>query len=373
MKEINHEVILRKKKHSISSVNKFDTTEIIALYRFMMRIRRTQEEIAREYHVEDQIRCPVHFCTGQEAVPAALSLLIQKEDFLFGPHRSHGYFYAKGGSMNELFAEIYGRQTGANAGLSGSQEISLSGINFYSGAILSGLLSIAVGVGLGFQLKGLPQVAVVGLGDGATDEGIFWEAVSYAQLCKLPVVFICENNRYSTYSPQLKRQVADNIHERVASFGLRTEAIFGNDVMLVMSTIAKAMKFARAGKGPVFIESYTYRWMGHVGPEDDDYVNYRSQKELSFWKKHCPILLLEKQMLKEGILTLKLKEQMLESISKEIFEAFKFAKNSLIPMDTDWHALNYCDESPLADKLLKDTEKCDKFNHDQTETMPGPY
>jgi pyruvate dehydrogenase E1 component alpha subunit len=339
----------------------------------MLRLRRTQEEIVKEYHLADEIRCPVHFCIGQEAIPAALSLLIQKDDFLFGPHRSHGYYIAKGGTMNELFAEMYGRKTGANAGLSGSQEISSPGINFYSGAILSGLLAIAVGVGLGFQLKGIPQAAVVGFGDGATDEGIFWEAISYAQLCRLPVVFICENNGYSTYSPQLKRQVADDIHKRVSSFGLRTEVIFGNDVILAMSTLKDAFDFARQGKGPVFIESYTYRWLGHVGPENDDYVCYRPQEELDFWKEHCPVSLLENQMFKGRILTLKLKEEILGNINNEIAQAFEFAKKSPFPADMNWQDQNYCAESPLADKLLKDIEKYSRFNHDQVEAVPGPY
>lgn len=373
MQKLNHKLILQKGEYNISPINCLESRTAPDLYRFMLRLRRVQEEIAKEYHVANEIRCPVHFCIGQEAIPAALSLLVEKEDFLFGPHRSHGYYLAKGGSLNGLFAEMYGRVTGSNAGLSGSQEVSEPAINFYSGAILSGLLAIAVGVGLGFQLKGIPQVAVVGLGDGATDEGIFWEAVSYAQLCKLPVVFICENNGYSTYSPQLKRQVSDDIHMRVASFGLQTEAIFGNDVILVASTIEKALKYARTGNGPVFIESYTYRWMGHVGPEDDDYVCYRPQEELDFWKKHCPVSMLEHQMLKEGILTIKQKEEILGNINKEIEEAFIFAKKSAFPTDTNWREQNYCDESPLSDKLLKDIEKSGKFNQNQAEDVPGPY
>lgn len=373
MAEINHEIILSKGKYKSLSIDNVDLEIVLGLYSFMLRLRKIQEEIIKEYHPADRMRCPVHFCIGQEAVPAALSKLIGKDDFLFGPHRSHGYYFAKGGSMKALLAELYGRETGTNGGKAGSQEISDSSINFYSGAILSGLLSIAVGVGLGFQLKNKPDVAVVGLGDGATDEGIFWEAINYAKLCRLPVIFICENNKYSTYSPQLKRQPKDNIHSRVAAFGLMTRALFGNDVIRVMSAISEALKYARQGKGPVFIEAYTYRWKGHVGPEDDDYVGYRPKSEIDFWKKNCPILLLEEQMIANNLLTPELKEEILDDINKEIVEAFKFAEESPFPNDTEWETQNYNNKSPLADKLLKDGSKPGQFNVDQAETIPEPY
>ena len=275
--------------------------------------------------------------------------------------------------MKALFAELYGRETGTNGGKAGSQEISVPAINFFSGAILSGLLAIAVGVGLGFKLKGKPDVAIVGLGDGATDEGIFWEAISYAQLCKLPVIFICENNHYSTYSPQFKRQPKDDIHDRVKAFGLKTQALFGNDVIAVMQNISRALKYTKQGKGPVFIEAYTYRWKGHVGPEDDDYVGYRPESEINFWKKNCPILLLEEQMIANNLLTLEIKENILEDINKKIFEAFEFAKNSPFPKDTDWKNQNYSNETPLADKLLKDNTKSKQFDQDQPEAVLEPY
>jgi pyruvate dehydrogenase E1 component alpha subunit len=373
MAEINHENILRDGKYKGLSIKETAKETAILLYRFMLRLRRLQEEIIKEYHPANEMRCPVHFCIGQEAVPAALSQLLQKDDFLFGPHRSHGYYLAKGGPIKDLLAELYGRQTGTNGGKAGSQEISMTTINFYAGAILSGLLGIAVGVALSFQLKKKSNISVVCLGDGAVDEGIFWEAISYAQLCKLPVVFICENNRYSTYSPQLKRQPADDIHKRVAAFGLKSEALFGNDVVAVKSVLDEAFQYTRKGKGPVFIEAYTYRWHGHVGPEDDDYVGYRSASELEFWKKNCPILLLEKQLLDKHILTSKLKNEMLNEVNKEIIDAFKFAKNSPFPDDTDWETQNYCPNSPLADKLLIDQTQIGQFKHDQAETMPEPY
>lgn len=373
MSEISHEIILKNGKYRDLSIGNTDHEVMLKLYDFMLYLRRLQEEIINEYHPANEMRCPVHFCIGQESIPSALSQLICKNDYLLSHHRSHGYYLAKGGTTKALLAELYGRISGTNGGKAGSQEISQTSIHFYSGAILSGQLAIAVGVGLGFQLKSEDNVAIATFGDGAVDEGVFWEAMNYAQLCKLPVVFICENNCYSTYSPQLKRQPADDIHKRVAAFGLKTEAIFGNDVILAMSTLDEAIEYARQGRGPVLVEAYTYRWRGHVGPEDDDYVGYRPETEIEFWKQNCPILLLEEQMVTNNLLTQEIKEDKIIKINNEIAEAFKFAKESPFPDVADWEDHNYESKTPLADKLLADIDKREEFNQNQPETVPGPY
>src|SRR5262249_38452062 len=149
------------------------------LYRFMLRLRRCEEALVAAYRPRNEIRCPVHFCLGQEAVSAALSTLLQPPDYLLCHHRSHGYYLAKGGSLRSLFAELFGRETGANGGVAGSQEISLAESNFYSGAIVGGALGIAVGAALAQQIKNTDAIVCAGFGEGASDEGIFWEAVNY--------------------------------------------------------------------------------------------------------------------------------------------------------------------------------------------------
>ena len=342
------------------------------LYRFMLRLRKCEEAIIQEYHPADEMRCPVHFCVGQEAVPAALSLLLTPDDYLFSHHRSHGYYLAKGAPMNALFAELYGRETGANGGKAGSQDISMPSLNFYSGAILAGATSIAVGGGLGLKLNSKPGVVVAGFGEGATDEGIFWEAMNYTALRNLPLVFVCENNRYSTYSPQTKRQPADNISQRVEAFGIPTRKLFGNNVISVYSALAEAIGRARKRNGPLLIEAYTYRWYGHVGPEDDDYVGYRPKSELEFWKANCPIVLLEEQMFASGLLTPTIKATIIDEIDAEVTEAFSFAKSSSPPSVTDWATQNYSTTSPLADKLLHDAPM-GEFDQSQADLTPQPY
>ena len=369
---LNHETILKRGRYKNLSLDSLDAKQVRDLYCFMMHLRKSEEELIDEYHPADEMRCPVHFCIGQEAVPAALSLLIDADDFLFSHHRSHGYLLAKGAPLKALFAELYGRETGANGGKAGSQDISMPSLNFYAGAILSGSVAISVGVGFGFQLKGRRDVVVTGFGEGATDEGVFWEAINYAALRKLPIVFLCENNLYATYSHQLKRHVADNISQRVTAFGVQTRTLFGNDVIAVYSAIEEGMQHARSGKGPFFIEAYAYRWNSHVGPEDDSFAEYRSQTEIDFWKANCPIALLEEQMFTDNLLDEAQKKAIIKKIEAEIAEAFEYAKNSPFPTVSDWEESNSCKSSPLADRLLKEIEAVD-FNHFQEDALPGPY
>lgn len=371
MAEITHEAILKMDRYHDVSISGSDPGMVKSLYKFIQRLRRCQEALIEEYHPADEMRCPVHFCVGQEAVPAALSLLVTQDDYVFSHHRSHGYYLAKGAPMRALFAEIYGRQTGANGGIAGSQEISYPSLNFFSGAILTGGVAAAVGTALGFKLKGMPHIAFSVFGDGAADEGLFWESINYAVLRKVPVVFLCENNRYATYSQQLKRQTSDNISDRVSAFGAKTRTLFGNDVIAVHNAISEGIDHARNGT-PFFIEAYTYRWCGHVGPENDDYLNYRPASELKFWKVNCPIKLLEEKMIAGGLLTERKKKEIIAEIDDEIRDSFKFAKESPFPGNVDWASLNYATGTPQADKLLHEI-KSGEFDENQADTIPGPY
>jgi len=296
MNSITHEQILRDGKYKSLSLDGVPLEVLLNLYRQMVRLRQCEDSLIKEYRVAEEMRCPIHFSIGQEAVPAALSQVLEKKDYLYCHHRSHGYYFAKDASMRAFFAELFGRTTGANGGLAGSQEVSVPSHNFNSGAILSGALSLAVGTSWAFQHRGEPQVAVAGFGEAGTEEGIFWEAVNYASARKLPLVYVCENNRYSMYSPQLKRQPADDIHRRVKAFGFKTDALFGNDVVAVYKALKEAMEYARSGKGPCFLECYTYRWSAHVGPESDDAIGYRPASELASWKANCPIALFEEKL-----------------------------------------------------------------------------
>lgn len=346
---------------------------LLKLYHQMLRLRRMEEAMLKEYHPADEMRCPIHFCIGQESVPAALSLHVKADDYVFSHHRSHGYYFAKGSPLRELFAEIYGKATGANAGRAGSQDISHSATHFYSGAILAGAVSIAVGAAFGFKHRKTRQIAISGFGEGCTDEGAFWEAMNYAGKKQLPVLFLCENNRYATFSDQLNRQARDNLSERVRPFGVEAIQIFGNDSPLAWRTIGQAVERLRGGAGPILIEAYTYRWNSHVGPEDDGAQNYRPAAEIQFWKDNCPLSLLGEKLRGAKLLDDAKVAAYEAEVAAEIAANFKFAKESPFPANPNWRQMNYDDASPVADKLLGTIAGGSNFDQYQAEAKLGPY
>lgn len=370
--DYNYDANNPTKTIDVTSVDTIPPDVAIQLYTEMVRLRVMEEELIKQYHPADEMRCPVHFCIGQEAAPAAVSLLITPEDFLFSHHRSHGWYFAKVHTMPELFAEMYGRENGANGGKAGSQDISCPSAHFFSGAILAGTYPIATGVAMAFKANKVPHCAVAAAGDGSADEGVTWEAINYAALKKLPVLFICENNYYSTYSPQHHRQLSCNISERVEGFGVPTRAFFGNDVVKAYLEMQNALRFVRTGQGPMFLETFTYRWNAHVGPEDDDYIGYRPAAEREYWKRHDPIVLQETQMQARGILTASAKLIIYTKAYAEVAAAFEFAKAGAFSTSPSWEAFNYSGRSPVADALLAN-ERSVGFDHYQLEALPGPY
>jgi pyruvate dehydrogenase E1 component alpha subunit len=188
----------------------------------------------------------------------------------------------------------------------------------------------------------------------------------------LPVLFVCENNRYATFSDQLKRQASDNICERVAAFGVRSHRIFGNDVALAYRTLKEEIERVRGGHGPSLVEAYTFRLNSHVGPEDDSVNNYRTAAQMQFWKDNCPIVLLEEKLRAAGLYSDAAREVMEREIAAEVAENFLFAKSTPFPAKADWHAMNWNDASPEADRLLGSSFESD-FDQYQPEAKLEPY
>jgi len=368
----SHEGIQAKGRYQNLTLKGVDSSLALQLLKQALRLRRMEEALIKEYHPANEMRCPVHFCIGQEAVPAALSLVVQSDDFVFSHHRSHGYYFANGSPLKELFAELYGKETGASGGRAGSQDISHSDTRFFSGAILAGATSIGIGAAFGLQLQKSPNIVFCGFGEACTEEGAFWEGVNFVAAKKLPIVLICENNRYSTFSDIHARLARTNLSEKVEAFGLHAVQIFGNDTVLAHKTIAEAAERARHGGGPTFIEAFTYRWCSHVGPEDDGANNYRTKEEIDFWRDNCPIVLLQEKLEAAGLIDAGALAKMEEEIASEIAENFEFAKNSPFPQAKDWGAMNERKQSPRADKLLGvGTES--NFDHTQADTHHTSY
>ena len=302
------------------------------LLRRMKLIRMVEETIAARYS-ENKMRCPTHLCTGQEAVAAAVGLALRPDDLAVSSHRAHGHYLGKGGDLNVMMAEIYGKATGCCAGKGGSMHLIDLSVGFTgSTAIVGGTIPVGVGSALAIKLKASDQVSCVFLGDGATEEGVFYESMNFALLKKLPVVFICENNFYSVYSPLKVRQPAGrSIYKMVRGLGCRAEQGDGNDVLGVYKRVTQAAAGIRQGKGPYFFEFLTYRWREHCGPNFDNDIGYRSEKEYLAWKKKDPILRLEKDLLKSKVVTKEQIVDMEQVLRRNIDQAFCFAESSPFP------------------------------------------
>jgi len=305
--------------------------EIFSIYAQLLRIRKIEEAIARRYS-EWQMRCPVHLSIGQEAIPVGISMHLSKEDHVYSNHRSHGHYFAKGGDLKKMIAELYGKETGCCGGRGGSMHLIDLEVGFMgSTPIVGGTVPLAVGDAWSAVLKGEKRVSVIYFGDGCFEEGVLHESMNFATLHKLPVIFICENNGYSVYTQLHERQPGRKIIDVAKAYGMQTYSADGNDVLNIMEVAHNAIKRARDGNGPQFFEFKTYRWLEHCGPDDDDHLNYRPKGELSTWKDRCPVAKLKNHIIKEDISNEKKFKIIEKEINIEITEAFEFAKNSRSP------------------------------------------
>ena len=280
-----------------------DNETLVRMYRTMLTIRRFDERASQEVR-NGAVPGLVHPYIGQEAVATGVCANLVKGDFVFSTHRSHGHFLAKGGDLKGLMAELYGKETGCCRGHGGSMHLASPDIGLPgSSAIVAGTIPLAVGAALAFKMKQRDNVAVTFFGDGAVGEGVFYEALNFASLKRLPVLFICENNLYSTHMP-ISACLADTaIYRKAALFDIPGVQVDGNSVAEVYAAARTAVQTARRGRGPSLLECMTYRWRGHVGPHFDLDKGLRSQQELEHWMGKCPIKALETQLLNENIIS----------------------------------------------------------------------
>jgi len=304
----------------------------LGLFREMYYVRLVEEEIAARYPGE-QMRCPVHLSIGQEGVPAGFALAVRDTDFAVSTHRGHAHYLAKGGDLGAMIAEIYGKSTGCSKGKGGSMHLIDLSVRFMgSTAIVGNSIPIGVGLGLSSQLRVEDDVSCIFLGDGAVEEGVFFESLNFAAVKKLPVLFVCENNLYSVYSPfRVRQPESRSIARMVEAFGVKSVQADGNDAELVYQTLTEAFREIRNGGGPVFIEFSTYRWREHCGPSFDDDLGYRSDEEVAYWKLRDPIKLLTDKLSREVSDFDVISNEMISQLKAKIKIAFKFAEDSPFP------------------------------------------
>lgn len=297
----------------------------------MLRIRVVESEIARRY-AEQEMRCPVHLSIGQEAPAAAFGLVADRQDQAVSSHRGHAHYLAKGGDLDAMIAELHGRASGCSGGIGGSMHLVDVEAGFMGTSAIVGN-SIPVGVGLALGARHRRAGAVVGVffGDGATEEGVFYESINIAALLHLPVLFLCENNRYSVYTDiQSRWPPGRDVPAVVQAMGIRSSVVDGQDAVECLATVEAEMARIRSGDGPALIEFQTYRYLEHCGPRSDDHLGYRPSDEVEEWSRRDPIELLER------VLGLASEERsaILGELTREVEEAFVRARGLPFPDPT---------------------------------------
>jgi pyruvate dehydrogenase E1 component alpha subunit len=302
------------------------------LYREQLRIRTAEDVIVEHYH-EQEMRCPVHLCIGQEAVSAGACAAVEPTDYAISHHRSHGHYIAKGGDLKAMMAEIYGKADGCAGGKGGSMHLIDQSVGFLGAApIVGSTIPIGVGAAFSSMLQGDGRVTLIFLGDGAMETGVAYESLNFAVLKSVPAIFICENNFYSVNSPMSVRQPETReIVDLARGHGIPAEQADGNDIETVYGLTAAAVARARAGEGPTFLEFTTYRWREHCGPNYDHTAGFREQAEYDHWLAQDPVAAYRKVLLADGVADAAVLDDIESGLRSEAAEAIAFAKNSPFP------------------------------------------
>jgi acetoin:2,6-dichlorophenolindophenol oxidoreductase subunit alpha len=322
------------KQHANLSDAKSERTLLLDLYKTMVCIRVTEEKIAELLQL-NQIRCATHLYTGQEAIAAGVCAALTREDYILGGHRSHGHYLAKGGGLNALMAELYGKVTGCARGRGGSMHLIAPEVGLLGTVpLVSATIPVAVGAALASKLRNDKKVSVAFFGDGATEEGHFHESLNMAAVYHLPVIFVCENNSYSSHMALLDRRAEDNIYKSGEAHGVPGIRVDGNDVVLVYQVAREGVARARAGLGPTLLECRTYRWRGHVGPALDIDVGVRRKDEMKEWLPKDPLARARTALLGMGVAESEFERIQQQAVS-EVERAVEFAVRSPYPHESE--------------------------------------
>jgi TPP-dependent pyruvate/acetoin dehydrogenase alpha subunit len=324
-------------QHHIN-VDAYSSDQLLNLYASLQRIRLAEYKIAAA-RKDGLIGGPVHLSIGQEAIAVGVASQLKPADRVFGAHRSHAHLLALGSSTYRLFAEVLGKDTGLSKGMGGSMHLWDKPHGFYGSVpIVAGTVALAVGAGLAAKMQNTNDVAVAYLGDGAIEEGVTHESLNLAKIMNIPIIFIVENNLFSSHMHISLRQPKDSTARFAKANNIDYSIVDGNDVISVLEAAKKMIDKARNGGGPGFIEAVTYRWLGHVDWRDDVDVGVcRSADEVNEWKKRDPILRLGIAMNQVGIINQSQQEKLIETMNSQI--------------ENDWIQATY-DPYPIPSALI---------------------
>jgi len=303
---------------------------LLDIYRRMVTIRTFEETV---YDVYSRGIMPglAHLYTGEEAVAVGVCVTLRDQDTITSTHRGHGHLLAKGGDPRRMFAELLGRASGYNRGKGGSMHIVDMSLGILgANGIVGGGLGIATGAGLSARLLGEDRISVAFFGDGALNEGLFYEAANMASLWKLPVIYVMENNQYGEYT-STDRSTAGTGPARAEAMEIPAASVDGNDVLAVYRAATWAAARARAGEGPSFIECKTYRWRGHHMGDQGDTYGYRKVEEVEKWRKKCPIHRFRAYLVGEGLVAEEDLRQVDDEVRMLIDQSVEYARAAPFP------------------------------------------
>jgi pyruvate dehydrogenase E1 component alpha subunit len=306
--------------------------ELLNFYKTMVTIR-TFEEKAAELFAAGKLPGFVHLYIGEEAVATGVCANLTDKDYITSTHRGHGHLIAKGGRIDLMMAELFGKATGYCKGKGGSMHIADVNLGILgANGIVGAGQPIAVGAAFACKYKKTDAVAVCFFGDGASNRGTFHESLNMASIFKLPVIFVCENNMYGISNYQKNHMNVSDISDRAAAYGIPGITVDGNDVVAVYEAAAEAVDRARKGDGPSLIECKTWRHRGHF---EGDPCIYKDPKEQENWLKKDPVLSLEKKLTELKFATAVELEEIKAAVKEKIDSAVLFAQNSPDPDPDD--------------------------------------
>tara|TARA_B100000963_G_C22625727_1_gene672233 strand:+ start:1078 stop:2091 length:1014 start_codon:yes stop_codon:yes gene_type:complete len=295
-----------------------DNSLLNDMLRKMLTIRLAEEKISENVK-SGKIKCPCHLGIGQEAIGTAVALLMRKTDKAFGAHRSHTHFLALNEDTYSLFAEVLGKYDGSSKGMGGSMHV-VDNDNGFMGSvpIVGTTIPIATGAGLASKMDGKKNIAISYFGDGACEEGVFHESLNMASVMNLPVLYVCENNLFSSHLHISLRQPSVSTARFAESHKINNISVDGNDVVSLYKLLKSEIKRIRQDSSPFFLEAYTYRWKGHVGHRDDMDVGVKRTDDLLAWKKRDPISRLKDSMIKENVISNNEYESLINKLKEKI-------------------------------------------------------
>ena len=304
---------------------------LLDMYKKMVMIRRVDDKLLSLWGRGEIV--DHHPYAGQEAVAVGACSALKPDDIITSNYRGIGHCVAKEMDLKKIFAEYLGRETGCCRGKGGGKHIaSFEDGVFAAYSIVGASIPVGAGIALASKMGGTGQVVLCFFGDGASNQGTFHEALNLASIMKVPVIYVCENNRYASTTSVSYSVPIPNIADRASSYGIPGVVVDGMDVLSVYESIKLSVARARKGEGPTLVECKTYRYRGHFTAEPAmSWLDYRSEEEMEEWRKRDPIPLFESKLKKRRILSNKETQRLLADIDDEIEEAVTYARNSPYP------------------------------------------